>query len=166
MRTGIITSASPASDLVVEHSEFAHKGAGDGHTHNLYIGNARSFTLRFSHVHHALVGHNVKSRALRNDITHNRIMDENDGKSSYDMDFLNGGLSFVIGNVIHKGPATENPTIVSYGAEGLRHPLNELYFVNNTVVNDRPAGGRFLFVRAGADTTRIVNNVFSGRAMC
>jgi len=31
------------------------------------------------------------------------------------------------------------------------------------VVNDRPAGGRFLFVRAGTDAARIVNNVFSGR---
>jgi hypothetical protein len=69
----------------------------------------------------------------------------------------------VIGNVIQQGPATENPTIVSYGAEGLQHPLNELYFVNNTVVNDRPAGARFLFVKGGADAARIVNNVFSGR---
>jgi hypothetical protein len=69
----------------------------------------------------------------------------------------------VIGNVIQQGPATENPTIVSYGAEGLQHPVNELYFVNNTVVNDRPAGGRFLFIRVGADVARIVNNVFSGR---
>ena len=31
------------------------------------------------------------------------------------------------------------------------------------MVNDRPAGGRFLFVRAGTDAARIVNNVFSGR---
>ncbi len=64
---------------------------------------------------------------------------------------------------IQQGPATENPTIVSYGAEGLQHPLNELYFVNNTVVNDRPAGARFLFVRAGTGAVHIVNNVFSGR---
>jgi hypothetical protein len=90
-------------------------------------------------------------------------MDGNDGRSSYDIDLPNGGLSFVIGNVIQQGPATENPTIVSYGAEGLQHPVNELYFVNNTVVNDRPAGGRFLFVKDGANAVRIVNNVFSGR---
>jgi hypothetical protein len=160
---GILTGANPASDIVVEHSEFAHNGFGDGQSHNLYIGNVRSFTLRFSYVHHALVGHNVKSRALRNHITYNRIMDEKDGRSSYAVDFPNGGLSFVIGNVIQQGPATENSTIVSYGAEGLKHPLNELYFVNNTVVNDRPAGGRFLFIKVGADAARIVNNVFSGR---
>ena len=160
---GILTGVNPASDIVVEHSEFAHNGFGDGQSHNLYIGSARTFTLRFSYVHHAIVGHNVKSRALRNHITHNRIMDENDGRSSYAVEFPNGGLAFVIGNVIQHGPATENSTIVSYGAEGLKYPLNELYFVNNTVVNDRPADGRFLFVRGGADAARIVNNVFSGR---
>jgi hypothetical protein len=157
----ILTNANPASDVVIEHSELAHNGFGDGQSHNIYIGGVRSFTLRFSYVHHALVGHNVKSRALRNYITYNRIMDEKDGRSSYAMEFPDGGLSFVIGNVIQHGPAAENPTVISYGAEGLKHPLNELYFVNNTVVNDRPGGSRFLFVRTGAGA-RIVNNVFSG----
>jgi len=160
--TGILAGAGQASDVVVEHSEFAHNGFGDGQSHNLYIGSVRSFTLRFSYVHHALVGHNVKSRAARSHITYNRIMDENDGRSSYAIEFPDGGLSFVIGNVIQHGPATENATIVSYGAEGLKHPLNEFYFVNNTVVNDRPPGGVFLFVRMGA-AARIVNDVFSGR---
>ena len=160
---GILSGANPASDIVVEHSEFARNGVGDGYTHNLYIGHARSFTLRFSYVHRALVGHNVKSRARSNYITYNRIMDESDGRSSYAIDLPNGGLAFVIGNVIQQGPATENPTIISYGAEGLQHPLNELYFVSNTVVNDRPAGSRFIFVRAGTDVAWIVNNVFSGR---
>lgn len=160
---GILTGANPASDVVVEHSEFSHNGLGDGYTHNLYIGGVRSFTLRFSYVHHARVGHNVKSRALTNYITYNRIMDEKDGRSSYAIDIPNGGLSFIIGNVIQQGPATENPTIVSYGAEGLKNPIKELYFINNTVVNDRPAGARFLFVSAGTDVAQIVNNVFSGR---
>ena len=159
----ILTGANPASDIVVEHSEFAHNGFGDGYTHNIYIGHVRSFTLRFSYVHHALVGHNVKSRAFRNHISYNRIMDENDGRSSYAVEFPNGGLALVIGNVIQQGPATENPTIVSYGAEGLKYPLNELYFVNNTVVNDRSSGGRFLVVKVGAGAARIVNNLFSGR---
>lgn len=160
---GILTSANPASDVVVEHSELARNGAGDGYTHNLYIGAVRSFTLRSSYVHHALIGHNVKSRAARNDIVYNRIMDERDGRSSYAIDLPNGGLSFVIGNLIQHGSEAENSTVVSYGAEGFKHPLNEFYFVNNTVVSDRPAGGRFLFVGAGAGAVRILNNVFSGR---
>jgi hypothetical protein len=160
---GILSGVNLASDIVVEHSEFAHNGFGDGQSHNIYIGNARTFTLRFSYVHHALVGHNVKSRALTSYITYNRIMDEKDGRSSYALEFPNGGIAFVIGNVIQQGPETENPTIVSYGAEGLKHPANELYFVSNTVVNDRPAGSRFLFIREGVDKAWIVNNVFAGR---
>ena len=158
---GILTGANPESDIVIEHSEFSRNGFGDGYSHNLYIGAVRSFTLHFSYVHRALVGHNVKSRALKNHVAYNRIVDEDDGRSSYSVEFPNGGLSFVIGNVIQQGPATENPTIVSYGAEGARNPPNELYFVNNTVVNDRPAGGRFIVVKAGA--SHVVNNVFSGR---
>jgi parallel beta helix pectate lyase-like protein len=159
---GILTGANPASDVLVEHSEFARNGAGDGQSHNLYIGKVRSFTLRFSYVHHAVIGHDVKSRAARNYIAYNRIMDERDGTSSYSVELPNGGLAFVIGNLIEQGPEAENFIIVSYGSEGLQHPVNELYFVNNTVVNDRPAGGRFVFVKA-ASKARIVNNVFSGR---
>jgi Right handed beta helix region len=158
---GVLTSPNPSSDIVIEHSEFAHNGAGDGLSHNIYIGKIRSFTLRYSYVHHAVAGHDVKSRAQTNYVTYNRIMDENDGTSSYSVEFPNGGLAFVIGNLIEQGPQGENFTIVSYGTEGVQHPQNELYFVNNTVVNDRPGGGRFLFVKA-ADSALIVNNVFSG----
>jgi hypothetical protein len=160
---GILTGRGPASDVVVEHSEFAHNGIGDGYTHNLYIGHVRSFTLRHSYIHHAIVGHNVKSRAGRNEIRYNRIMDEKDGSSSYAIDLPNGGLAFVVGNLIQQGPRTENSTIVSYGAEGLQYPANELYFVNNTVVNDRLDGGRFIFVREGTQVARLVNNLFAGR---
>ncbi|HET7763755.1 MAG TPA: right-handed parallel beta-helix repeat-containing protein [Burkholderiales bacterium] len=158
---GILTSPNPESDIVIESSEFAHNGAGDGLTHNLYIGKIRSFTLRYSYVHHAVSGHDVKSRAMKNTIAYNRIMDERDGKSSYSVEFPNGGLAFVIGNLIEQGPEGENFTIVSYGTEGLQHPQNELYFASNTVVNDRPGQGRFIFVKA-ADVALITNNLFSG----
>lgn len=158
---GILTSPNPASDVVIENSEFAHNGAGDGLTHNIYIGKIRSFTLRFSYVHHAVLGHDVKSRAMRNYVSYNRIMDESDGTSSYSVEFPNGGLAFVIGNLIEQGPRGENFIIVSYGNEGLQHPQNELYFASNTVVNDRPGGGRFVFIKT-ADSALIVNNLFSG----
>jgi hypothetical protein len=159
---GILTGSNPDSDIVVENSVFARNGFGDGQSHNIYIGQVRTFRLRFNYVHHAVVGHDVKSRARSNFIAYNRIMDETDGRSSYSIDLPDGGVAFVIGNLINQGPAAENSTVVSYGAEGLRHPLNELYFVNNTVVNDRAAGGRFVFVKDGTPVARIENNVFSG----
>jgi hypothetical protein len=159
---GILTGPNPASDIVIERSEFARNGYGDGYSHNLYIGSVRSFTLRASYVHRAVVGHNVKSRALHNLVAYNRIADYADGRSSYAIDLPNGGLAYVIGNVLQQGPATENDALVAYGAEGLLHPVNELYLVNNTLVNDLPAGGRFVFVRGEPGLVQIVNNVFSG----
>ena len=160
---GILTGVNQTSDIVIEHSEFARNGYGSGRGHNIYIGHVRSFTLRFSYIHHGVVGHNVKSRARNNYITYNRITDERDGRASYEVEFPSGGLAIVVGNVIQQGPETENPTIISYGAEGLEYPTNELHVVNNTVVNDRPSGGRFVAVRRGTQAARVVNNVFSGR---
>ena len=151
-------------EVLVEYSEFARNGAGDGQTHNIYISQGKRFTLRYSYSHLARVGHNVKSRAQENLILYNRIMDEAAGNASYAIDLPNGGLSFVIGNEIQQGPNTENSTIVSYGAEGLNNAENNLFFVNNTVVNDRPQGGRFLFVKPGSSAVRIVNNLFIGKA--
>jgi len=159
---GILTGANLASDIVIEHSEFAYNMRPDGHNHNIYIGTVRSFTLRESHVHHATVGHNVKSRAHRNFIFHNRIMDEHDGRASYALEFPNGGIAFVLGNVIQQGPLNENPTLLSFGAEGLKNPFNELYVVNNTFLNDDPRGGRFIVVWGSASSVRIAKNVFSG----
>jgi hypothetical protein len=159
---GILTAPHPDSDIVIEHSEFNDNGFGDGQSHNLYIGTVRSFILRFSYVHHAVVGHNVKTRALKTILEHNRITDERDGRSSYAIDLPNGGVAFVVGNVVHQGPKNENKTVLAYGAEQYRNPVNQLFLVNNTLVNDDPAGGRFIVVRPGAHSVEMRHNVFSG----
>lgn len=149
-------------NVLVEHSEFANNGIGEyGRTHNMYISSGtRRFTLRYSYSHHAHIGHNVKSRAQENHILYNRIMDEVTGSSSYDIDIPDAGLTYIIGNLIQQGAASDNSTIVAYGAEGAGNPIHELYVVNNTIVNDR-GSGTFLSVRSGT-TARIVNNIFSG----
>ncbi|MEO5656577.1 MAG: right-handed parallel beta-helix repeat-containing protein [Nitrospiria bacterium] len=159
---GILTGENPDSDITIEFSEFADNGSGDGRTHNLYIGAVRTFTLRGSYSHHARIGHNVKSRARTNYLLYNRIADEETGTASYAVDLPNGGASFVIGNVIQQGPRTENTTILSYGAEGLGRGTNALYVINNTLFNDRPGGGRFLWVKGGAGPVQVVNNLFIG----
>jgi hypothetical protein len=159
---GILAGANPTSDVVIERSEFSHNMRPDGHNHNVYIGKVRSFTLRASSVHHAALGHNVKSRALQNYVLYNRIMDERDGRSSYALEFPNGGLTFVIGNVIQQGMFNDNRTMVAFGTEGLKNPVNELHFVANTMVNEDARGARFLFTRDGTHAARILNNVFAG----
>jgi hypothetical protein len=153
----------PNDDILVESSEFAYNGRGDGYTHNIYIGAARSFTLKSSYVHHAHVGHNVKSRAYNNKILYNRIMDEATGDSSYVIDLPNGGVDYVVGNLVEQGPNAQNSTVISYGAEGLRKAPNELYLINNTIVNNRTQGGRFVYARSGGGAVRLVNNLFLGK---
>ncbi len=150
-----------AGEVLIEYSEFNHNGLGDvGQTHNMYINEATTkFTLKHSYSHHAVIGHNVKTRAQQNFILYNRIMDEGDGTSSYAMDFSNGGLTYVIGNVVQQGENTDNSTMLRYGAEGLGDArTNELYIVNNTFVNDRGSG---TFVGTAAPAT-LINNLFVG----
>src|SRR4030095_568461 len=129
--------------LLIEYSEFARNGNCDdprGCAHNIYVDNIARFTLRHSYSHHARIGHTVKSRARENYILYNRIMDGADGSSSYTIDLPNGGLTYVIGNLLQQGPNTDNPTILIYGEEGATNPSQTLYVVNNTFVNDRGAG--------------------------
>jgi hypothetical protein len=169
--TGVLAGGGPQSDILVERSEFGANGRVDGHSHNIYIGSAKTFTFRSSYSHHAMIGHGVKSRAAINYILYSRIMDEVIGASSYAIDLCEGGLSYLIGNVLQKGPRAENRTMVAYGAEGLRHSANQLYVVNNTMVNDRPKdhaltrllrGAAFVRVWGAPARVRLVNNLFVG----
>ncbi len=158
---GILTGKNLNSEIIIENTEFARNGYGDGQSHNIYIGQIKSFTLRFCYSHHAYIGHNVKSRAANNFILYNRIMDENDGESSFAIDLPNGGKSFIIGNLIQQGPDTDNNHLISYGAEGLNNPQNALYIINNTFVNQRGAGV-FIRVADGTEEAKIMNNIFAG----
>ncbi len=160
-QNGILTGADDDSDIVVERSIFANNGFGDGYTHNMYIGNVRSFTIRNSYVHHAVIGHNVKSRANLNYILYNRIMDESDGVASRQIDLPNAGRSYIIGNLIQQGPVATSSQIVGYGSEGASNPDHDLYVINNTIVNERSTG---TFIDLSSVTTAAVirNNIFVG----
>ena len=167
---GLLTSNNEASELVVEHSEFRDNAVartyrrGDPIGHQIYVGSIARFTLRDSHVHRGAFGHLVKSRARVSYIVSSRIDDERSGKASYELDFSNGGIAYVIGNVIQQGPLSENSRVVSFGAEGYRWPRNELYLVNNTMVDDLPKGGDFLRVYPGASRVVLSNNLLVGNA--
>ena len=160
-QNGILTSNRGEGDVVIERCEFSSNGHGDGKSHNIYIGKIDSFTLRHSYVHHALTGHNVKTRASTNYLLYNRIMDEDSGASSYAIDLPNGGNAFVIGNLLQQGPRAANGTMVNFASEP-EHKLFEgrLYLVNNTLVNER-GKGIFLRNRSSA-AARLINNIFAG----
>ena len=113
-------------------------------------------------------GHLVKSRALQNFVRTNELVDGPGGRAAYELEFPNGGLAVVVGNVIGQSPGTTNPAIVSFAAEGAddRPRSHGLYLAHNTLINDaaKPA----LFVRVAEPVAgqpvvlRLFNNLFAG----
>jgi hypothetical protein len=93
---------------------------------------------------------------------YNRLTDETGGSASYELEFPAGGLAYVIGNIIEQSPQTQNSNIISFGAEGYRWQRNELYLVNNTIVDDRLQEGIFLHVAAGNARIVAINNLLLG----
>ena len=160
---GILTSNPGLGEILIEYSEFAGNGFGDGFSHNLYIGVVGKLTFRFNYTHRAKIGHLLKSRAKQNFILYNRIMDEDTGNSSRLIDLPNGGFSIIMGNLLMQGPNAENNNMIGYGLEGLFNAaINDLYIVHNTFVNKRVASCLFIDLTAGAESSLIANNIFAG----
>jgi hypothetical protein len=164
---GILTWNNKAAELEVEYSEFRHNAGEEAHKrtdpgHQIYVGTIRRFSLRGSYVHRGAFGHLVKTRASENHIYYNRLTDEEGGRASYELEFPSGGVAYVIGNIIQQSPGTDNPHLISFGVEGYRWPRNELYLVNNTLIDELPQGGIWLRVSPGADRVKAVNNLLLG----
>ena len=160
---GILTDGSLSSTITIEFSEFAFNGFGDGQSHNVYIGNIGKLIFRYNYSHHAKIGHLLKTRAAQNFVLYNRLNDEATGTSSYQIDIPNGGLSYVIGNLIEQGPLNDNSTFIAYLEEGTNpgNPSAQLFVINNTFANDA-GSGTFISPAAGAAPVVIKNNIFFG----
>lgn len=164
---GILTANRPEMTLEVHDSEFADapRDSSDPH-HLLYVGSIGKFTLRGSHFRNGYIGHLVKSRARENHIFYNMLFDGPTGRASYELEFPNGGVAYVVGNVIGQSTGTDNPTLVAYGAEGARWPENALYLAHNTLINDFQSG-KFIHVRedkmGSTVAVWLLNNLTAGR---
>lgn len=158
---GILTHNDETSELDIENSEFGRNGYGDGQSHNIYAGTIKKFRLVGTYSHHANIGQLVKSRAKVNYILYNRLSDET-GRASYEIDLPSGGISYVIGNIIQQSATTENGHMISFGVEGYKWEKNELYLINNTIIDNRPANGKFFLVKPGPGNIHAVNNIIYG----
>jgi hypothetical protein len=158
---GIMTHNDETTELDIENSEFGRNGHGNGQTHNIYVGSIKRFRMTGSYSHHANGGQLVKSRARESYILYNRLTDET-GRASYEIDLPNGGIAYVIGNIIQQSPNATNGHMISFGVEGYKWDKNELYLVNNTIIDNRPANGRFLLLKPGPGQIRAVNNILYG----
>lgn len=164
---GLLAGNLPHSELTIEDSLFSAAPRDRGTLkHLLYVGRIARFTLTGSRFHQGFEGHLVKTRARENRIAYNVLYDGQGGAAAYELEFPDGGVAYVIGNVIGQSATTTNATVVSYGAEGARWDRNALYLVHNTLASDRPAGAWFLRVASERlpDTAEVVavNNLTVG----
>ena len=145
--TGILTANRRGLELTIEDSVFRMAPTHPGRLHHLlYVGAIDRFSVSGSRFQQGFRGHLVKSRAKENHVQYNLIHDNGGGSASYELEFPNGGVAFVIGNVIGQSAATENPIVISFGAEGNAWPDSALYLSHNTLLNERPGGATFLRV--------------------
>lgn len=144
---GILTSNDPDSQLVIENSRFAD-APRQMHSlpHLLYVGSIAKFTITGSRFENGYRGHLVKSRARQSTIRDNHIVDGPEGEASYEIDLPNGGIARITGNTVGQSAKTQNPVLISYGAEGNVWPEYSLTLEGNTLISDLLPAGWFLRV--------------------
>ena len=165
-QNGILSADSAAAELSVEDCEFAQAPAGHSLPHLLYVGRIARLMLTGSRFSGGNEGHLVKSRALEHHVRYNQLVDGPGGRASYELEFPNGGVAYVVGNVIGQSAQTRNLTMLAFGAEGSDDREQALHIVNNTFISQgqRPA----LFVRVHEAKLprpleqRLTNNLFLG----
>ncbi|MDR0504424.1 MAG: Ig-like domain repeat protein, partial [Bifidobacteriaceae bacterium] len=159
---GILTASNPSISLVISNSEFGFNGYGDGYSHNLYVGEIDQLTVSGSYFHDALIGHLLKSRARRNLITANLLADGTDpttARASYELSFPSGGQAVVVGNIIQQSANTENSNMIDIGSETTtKWPTNQLFLVNNTLINNKTGPNTLLIGQLGGATV-FANNL-------
>lgn len=158
---GILTANFRDAELELVDCEFAGAPPGTPLPHLVYVGRIGRFTMSGCRVAGGRQGHLVKSRAFMNHVRHNALLDDADGQAAYELEFPNGGIAFVVGNVIGQSALSSNPVLLSYGAEGGAEPdrAHALLLAHNTFVARglRPA----IFVHAGeriAEVERLTMN--------
>ena len=167
---GILTGNDEGAELVVEDSEFGLAPRIEGGLHHLlYVGRIGRFTLRGSRFYSGFEGHLVKSRARESRIAYNLIYDGEEGEASYEIDLPNGGLAWVVGNVIGQCAKGRNPVMVAFGAEGNAWPTSGLYLAHNTMVGNPWPPSWFVRVfkdrLPAATEVKLINNVTLGLGM-
>jgi hypothetical protein len=164
---GLLTNPSPSSVVVIEDSEFDHNRTDTSRHgklgHNIYIHRISRFVLRNSQVHGAETGHQVKTRARRNEIRGNRIRDA-DGASSFLLDISEGGDAQVTGNRFEQSARASNRTAIAFAGEaGNRSSGHSLRVLRNHFLN---RGGSATFVRNHSSAQVLLqSNQIEGRGV-
>lgn len=153
-----------ASNVLEEYTTIDSCGGPVGPAHCMYMdaGGGNTLTIRYSYHHRAIYGHEVKSRAETTYLLYNRLCDET-GDGTYVIDVPDCGRLVAIGNIIEQGPNSPNSNATSFGGESAGNVFKDMYYVNNTFINDKSAGTFIALGPSGGGTTQTIkNNIFYG----
>ena len=159
---GMLANPDPTGSITINNSYFSDNGSGTGYTHNLYVNEVGTLLINASTFTDAQVGHEIKSRALNTIITNSTIADGPSGTASYAIDLPNGGNATIVGNLIEKGPNSENPTMISAGEEGSVYANSTLTISDNTLLNDLVSPSSLAVMNATGSSAAIEDNAFYG----
>jgi hypothetical protein len=169
---GLLSAGRPGMRLAIHGCEFGDAPRHDSGMlhHLLYVGAIDQCVVMHSRFFNGWQGHLLKSRARINRILWNELVDGPEGEASYELEFPEGGDALVQGNLLVQSARTQNPTMLSMGAEaGGRHGgrlvLRDNRFVNR-FAGTAEAPPRFVHLwperLAGAVEVLAEGNVFDG----
>jgi Right handed beta helix region len=166
---GILYAVSTPGIVTIEDSVFDGNGTCEGSggcSHGIYINQVTQLIVRRSTFINTHQGHHLKSRAKSTVIEDCVIDDHDKGNSSYLIDIPNGGNLVVRGNLLIKGPRTDNRTaFIAFAMEGFKNPSVAPVIERNRFIN-RLSGGTYLFVRPPAAPAALYKgNTQSGKIL-
>ena len=165
---GILGTDAESGSLTIENCEVFRCGMGEG-KHQLYIATDETmhpgsvFRLQFTYVHDATGGHNVKSRAERNEIYFNWI----EGAEYHGLDLIGPDGqdpdlaredSDVVGNVVI---TTTRWQVARIGGDATGMTAGRYRFANNTFVLGQE-GYVAIRLQESVESVELYNNVFFG----
>ena len=161
-----ILGGIPGTTVNIINSYFeknGYCGTGLGCAHAIYINNVDLLRVKESKFVNTQMGHSIKSRALKTEISGCNISDGPEGTSSYLVDIPNGGTLIVSDNILEKGPKSQNHNAaIEIGAEVITHQTQQIVINNNTFINDGDFVTTFLW-NVTATEAQLKGNKLSGR---
>jgi hypothetical protein len=124
---GILAGNAAGLVLLLERCRFGPPAASPaGLKHLLYAGRIDRLEVHQCSFGPGNSGHLLKSRARISAIVGNVLADawsgQAAGRAAYELEFAEGGEHQVSGNLLVQSPASLNPALLSFGAEGWRLP--------------------------------------------
>jgi hypothetical protein len=137
---GLLAANRPDASLAIERCDFGLAPHHQGLLHHLlYVGSMHRLSVRGCRFSGGWRGHLLKSRARRNHILCNQLIDGAAGEASYELDLPNGGLAWVVGNQFGQGVQPQNDALIAFGAEAHAHADSALFVAHNSFVNEAAA---------------------------